>query len=445
MAVRRLALLGLLLNAVASLTAVAQTDPIAWHPNLEAAKAEAKQTGKLVLVHFWTEECAPCVALERNVFSQPEVANALSAQFVPVKLNANANSATASTMGVNRVPMDVIISPDGQVVGKLVSPATPMAYVAELTQVATRFHGQSGQAMQDAIAASPQATQNNMPAAPQPPQLNSVYAGLNLSTSVPAMPAGQSAAAPSAVGNRYATGAQFTAPPNLNLPAAPVAANAAPNLQNMVNAAPTGPPVQAAPPGMIENRYGQQAPAAMPYGGQSVANQFVGAAPQTAPAGPVAATQGAPANFGSSIATYPATAPPTAPPEARQLPPGSPPLGFEGYCPVSMRGEWKWVPGNPQFGAIHRGRTYWFAGSVQQQQFLANPDYYSPALSGIDPVLAIEHRQQVPGRREHSIDYDNLFYMFASEASLQQFTANPERYAASVRAAMGIQRGRSVR
>jgi YHS domain-containing protein len=43
------------------------------------------------------------------------------------------------------------------------------------------------------------------------------------------------------------------------------------------------------------------------------------------------------------------------------------------------------------------------------------------------------------------LDYDNLFYLFASEATLQQFAANPERYAASVRQAMGIERGRLVR
>jgi hypothetical protein len=39
----------------------------------------------------------------------------------------------------------------------------------------------------------------------------------------------------------------------------------------------------------------------------------------------------------------------------------------------------------------------------------------------------------------------NLFYMFSSEATLAQFTANPERYAVSVRQAMGIPRGRLVR
>jgi hypothetical protein len=35
--------------------------------------------------------------------------------------------------------------------------------------------------------------------------------------------------------------------------------------------------------------------------------------------------------------------------------------------------------------------------------------------------------------------------MFCSEATLQQFTANPERYAVGVREAMGIPRGRLVR
>ena len=102
-----------------------------------------------------------------------------------------------------------------------------------------------------------------------------------------------------------------------------------------------------------------------------------------------------------------------------------------------MRTSWKWVQGDVKFGAIHRGRTFLFASPQEQQQFLANPDAYCPALVGIDPVLAIDHQQSVPGTREHSLDYDNQFYLFSSEATLQQFQANPERYASGVRQAMG--------
>jgi YHS domain-containing protein len=132
-------------------------------------------------------------------------------------------------------------------------------------------------------------------------------------------------------------------------------------------------------------------------------------------------------------------------PDPRQLPPGAPPLGFDGYCPVSMRNSWKWVAGDPRWGVVHRGHTYWFATAEEQKQFWTDPDRYTPALSGMDPVLAIDHQQQVPGKRDHSLDYDGLFYMFASEATLQQFTANPQKYATSVRHAMGIPRGRLVR
>jgi YHS domain-containing protein len=138
---------------------------------------------------------------------------------------------------------------------------------------------------------------------------------------------------------------------------------------------------------------------------------------------------------------------PYAAPDPRQLPQGAMPLGFDGYCPVSMRNSnlTKWVPGNPQYGVQHRGRTYWFAGPQEKEQFWADPDKYAPALSGLDPVLFVERHQQVPGSREHSIDYNNMFYMFASEASLQQFSANPERYAVGVREAMGIKAIRTIR
>jgi protein disulfide-isomerase len=132
-------------------------------------------------------------------------------------------------------------------------------------------------------------------------------------------------------------------------------------------------------------------------------------------------------------------------PDVHQLPAGAPPLGFDGYCPVSMRNSWKWVAGDPRYGVVHRGRTYWFAGPAEQKQFWTDPDRYTPALSGMDPVLKIDHQQDVPGKREHSLDYDGMFYMFASEATLQQFTANPQRYSTSVRQAMGVPRGRLVR
>ncbi len=119
-----------------------------------------------------------------------------------------------------------------------------------------------------------------------------------------------------------------------------------------------------------------------------------------------------------------------------QLPPGSPPLGMEGYCPVTLVNQKRWVQGDSRWGAVHRGRTYLFTGPEEQKHFLASPDSFSPVMSGNDPVMAADQRQVVPGTRTHGVFYGNRIYLFSSEASLQQFNQNPRRYAAESLQAM---------
>jgi YHS domain-containing protein/thiol-disulfide isomerase/thioredoxin len=452
-------------------------EAVHWHKDLESAKVVAKQTNRLVLVHFWTPSCGPCMALNQNVFNQPGVANAIESQFVPVKLNADENSATATWYGITRVPTDVIVTPDGQIVAKLISPPTPAAYAAEMTAAAGKYAAKSGQAFDRAAAG-----------APAPSQLNPAYASLGVSPSVPlAAPTQQQqtqqqlpAAAATSTPNPYAqqnkpaaaspdrmalatpavpVSVQTPAPQMVNNPAAMYASQPgqAPALAAPAAPAAAAPVSPVAAAAQVNNPYlglGVSTPPAQ----QQPVNPLISPA-QTTPVGydklPLqrAAVGGVvvpPMTPANVAAVGPAAAPSGQPvanaaPDPRQLPPGSPPLAFDGYCPVSMRNSWKWVAGSPQFGAIHRGHTYWFATAAEQKQFLTDPDRFTPAFSGMDPVLALDHKQQVPGKREHSLDYDGLFYMFASEATLQQFTANPQKYSTGVRQAMGIPRGRLVR
>jgi protein disulfide-isomerase len=387
---------------------------VQWQHDLESAKATASQTGRLVLVHFWTPTCPPCVKLESAVFNQPGVANALQAQFVPVKINANEHPDIAQSFGITHLPTDVVMTADGQVLGKTISPPTAVAYVAETTQLAKRHPTRLGGAFAHAAAT-----------APAPSKINTAYAGLQIPPNTPAALDAQAVdwnPGGNALGSNPFGATTSTA----------VAASAT-----------------AAPPVL-------QPEAPLPVAPQSVPNPY-SQLPQAS--WEVAPSQVSPRQFANPYATAPPNAAMTQPPAAAAataqpspqgagppaLAPGAAPIGFDGYCPVSMRTKWQWVPGDPRYGIVHRGRTYLMAGPAEQQQFWADPDRFSPALSGMDPVLAIDHGQQVPGKREHSIDYQNLFYMFASEATLQQFTSTPERYAVSVRQAMGIQRGRLVR
>ncbi|HEY4232431.1 MAG TPA: thioredoxin family protein [Lacipirellulaceae bacterium] len=463
-------LLGMMLLAV---PAEAQEMGVHWQQDIETAKATARQTGRLVLVHVWSDGCVPCRALEQNVFNQPGFASALEAQFIPVKLNANEYPGIAQGFGITRVPTDVILTPDGQVLSKGISPTTPSAYLAEVGQVSNQYLSQSGHAFQNAVAA-----------APMPPVLNSAYASLQigqptlppaspspvasppaLTTSMPALSAASGAVPLAQANDRYATAGT---PAWATQPASGPIGYATTTPSNTSSAAPAAVAPIVAPIQTTNPYASAYAPAATPSpttpiaapaqrqpitpidfsvppansGGVPTSAEASQSRPAMQPnyAATVAPNLSAPAN--TTTATTATTL--TNAPDARQLPAGAPPLAFDGYCPVSMRAMWKWVPGDARYGAIHRGRTYWFAGPKEQQQFLANPDYYSPALSGLDPVMALDHKQSIPGVREHSLDYDNQFYMFSSEATLQQFSANPERYANGVRQAMGLPAGPPV-
>lgn len=113
-----------------------------------------------------------------------------------------------------------------------------------------------------------------------------------------------------------------------------------------------------------------------------------------------------------------------------------PPLALDGYCAVALVEHRQWLKGDAKFGAIHRGRTYLFANGEAQKAFLANPDRYTPVFSGYDPVLRLDQKQNIVGKREHGAFYNNRIYLFASEETFGKFNREPNRYAVEVRQAM---------
>ena len=67
----------------------AVNDPsgIKW-VSLEDAQAEAKKTGKKVLVFGYADWCTYCMKMRKETYRNEEVRDALYSQFIPVQLNA---------------------------------------------------------------------------------------------------------------------------------------------------------------------------------------------------------------------------------------------------------------------------------------------------------------------------------------------------------------------
>ena len=453
-------------------------DAVTWRRDLDAAKIEAIQSHKLLLLHFWTKSCGPCRVLDQQVFNQPQVGDAIERNYVPVKVDADASPALASQFRIDRVPTDVILTGEGRPVAALTCPNTPDAYLAQLQNVAQHVR-QAAPVGNGAPSSGVNPAYANLPVAGAQSAAAGVAAQSQQAAARATAPQVQGnpymAGSPQVAGTRY--GVPPTAQPGIQggLPPAPTAAGAGVAYAATRPAYPPTTPAFAPPAPANSGPAPQQATAGVaPATGQAalpanaMPNSYraapqVGQVPPPTTATPPALGARAPLTAQAAIAPPPVTAKapvsaaagaakpasPVAPPSvaapaaavavqaaAPKLPPNSPPLGFDGCCPVTLKTLTKWAPGNPEFGVVHRGRTYLFVGAKERDQFLADPDAYSPVFAGMDPVLLLEQRKLAAGQRKFGYNYGGSFYLFSSAETMNKFAASPQSYAAGVRQAM---------
>ena len=436
-----------------ALATVAQAEPLTWRTSIESGRAEAARTGKLLLVHFWSTHCGPCVQLDRKVYSQPQVAHSIARHFVPVKINTEVHPELARRHSIRFVPTDLVMDASGRILATQKCPPEPSRYLAGLMRLVP-----TGKANRQATSTPGTAL-----------RYENVVGSRYASNFVPGQPAAASPAAASPVSLEQS----LAASPQVAVPSTPLASPSGPAPQVADSVAPLvsqGGLPQTGLPQSVGPRYGVPQPTAggsslptrpqRPYGappspvvkntGPHVAASQVAVpevvAPQVtanqAPAHQVAAHLPPQRVVPQSMA--PSTVPQSAAPQnalRRDMVPqssasqsGVSPLsavpgklgpGLGGMCPVELSEHQAWVAGDRRWGAHHRGRLYLFAGEVQQQRFLANPDYYSPVLSGYDPVVALREGRYVPGYRSHGAFYHGRVFLFASEANLAEFYRSP--------------------
>jgi len=163
---------------------------IAWQSQLKVAHTQAQKEGKLLLLHFYDDNCVWCDRLEKGAFQSPEVVAAIQSNYVPVKIHASQNPPIASTFKVTRFPTDVIVTTQGQALSHTVSPQDPSRYVAMLTQYAQP--GAGGTQIAAAPAApgqpTPAMSSDQGPTVTATPQIQASATGFAMpaSTGVPA-------------------------------------------------------------------------------------------------------------------------------------------------------------------------------------------------------------------------------------------------------------------
>lgn len=377
---------------------------IAWRDNLRTAREEADATGKLLLLHFYTDNCHWCDKLEEGAFRAPTVNGTIDGSFVPVKIDAQSNPKLVEAFRVSRFPTDVIVTTDGTVLSHGISPQAETEYVAMLNRHTGRAAINAAPASppnsdpQTQIASDttrrPQTNPYAQEATPQPSENPLAMAP----PSAPVQGPGDVQA------NRYTVSANQNIETQLGTPTTP-------------NRDPSSREAFGLPP-----QFGTAAQTAS-FGSQ----------PHDADAETMPASAAAPefAEAPSATAEAPsATATSADPQPEKPATPSTPELALQGYCPVAIVDNNQWLAGNRDYGLIHLGKLYLFTSSEAMESFQANPEAYTPVMNGLDVVIFFNEHRIVEGKREFGLrdpEFNRMFF-FANEETLNHFYQEHQRY-----------------
>ncbi len=120
---------------------VSTPKPIVWQTNLKAALAEAEQTKRPMLLKFTASWCGYCHKLKKVAFSDPRIIHQVEANFIPVLVDADKNPKLMEALEVEGLPTMVLVSPDLEVITKIVGYQTPDQLTAKFQKVVAERSG----------------------------------------------------------------------------------------------------------------------------------------------------------------------------------------------------------------------------------------------------------------------------------------------------------------
>lgn len=105
-------------------------------------------------------------------------------------------------------------------------------------------------------------------------------------------------------------------------------------------------------------------------------------------------------------------------------------LILEGFSPVSLQTDKKWIKGTEEFAVDFEGQWFFLTSAAEVKAFLANPEDFVPQFMGCDPVL-IWDTSRVPavrGLTRYAAFYDDQLYLFSTAENRDLFKQSPDKY-----------------
>ncbi len=97
----------------------AQGQSVQWRTDYNAARREATEKGRPILLDFGTENCMWCKKLDLSTLRDPAVARLLNENFIALKVDADREATLTQVLRISQYPTLVLAAPDGKIIGVL--------------------------------------------------------------------------------------------------------------------------------------------------------------------------------------------------------------------------------------------------------------------------------------------------------------------------------------
>jgi len=94
-------------------------DKVNWVYDYENARDQSRSEGKPLLIYFHTGWCSWCRKLERETYSNDEVASLLNDNFICLKINAEEHPNLMTSYRIPGYPTVLFVSPEGEEMGRI--------------------------------------------------------------------------------------------------------------------------------------------------------------------------------------------------------------------------------------------------------------------------------------------------------------------------------------
>jgi thiol-disulfide isomerase/thioredoxin/YHS domain-containing protein len=138
-----------------------------WMSDFAEAEALARKHDLPLLVHFGAAWCGPCRQMERDVLKTHDVVDQFGRRYVAVKIDSDRHPDLVRRFGVEGLPTDLFLAPDGRVLARSTGYVAKGSYVSQMARVEAR-HGQESRTR--IAAGGPSARPEAVPAADPNPK-----------------------------------------------------------------------------------------------------------------------------------------------------------------------------------------------------------------------------------------------------------------------------------